>query len=114
MDGDCIFCLIGGGEAESDVLYQDDDCFVIRDIAPKAPVHLLVIPSGHFTYLTELTPEHYRMIGAMFKTAEKMSREKGLGASGYRLVINQGDDAGQQVPHLHLHVLGGRPLSGMG
>ena len=111
---DCIFCKIGGGEIESEILYRDDHCFVIRDIAPKAPVHLLVIPNEHFTYLTNLSPEFYPTIGSMFAAAEEMAKREDLHSAGYRLVVNQRDDAGQQVPHLHLHVLGGKPLGGMG
>ena len=114
MEQECIFCRIGSGEVESDILYRDDNCFVIRDIAPKALVHLLVIPNRHFTQLTGLAPEHHSMLGGMFETAHGMSETLGVDASGYRLVINQGDDAGQQVAHLHLHVLGGGPLAGMG
>ena len=113
MPEDCIFCKIGSGEIKSDILYRDDNSFVIRDIAPKAPVHLLVIPNEHFTYLTGLTPEYYPMIGGMFKAAEEVARREGVADSGYRLVINQGSDAGQAVDHIHLHVLAGGPLSSM-
>ena len=113
MPEECIFCRIRSGDLESEVLYQDDNCFVIRDIAPKAPVHLLVIPNRHFTYLTDLTPEHYPMIGGMFRAAKEMARREGLVDAGYRLVVNQGSDSGQAVAHLHLHLLGGKPLSGM-
>ena len=114
MGEDCIFCKVGSGEIESDVLYRDDYCFVVKDIAPKAPVHMLIIPNRHFTYLANLSPEHYAMIGGMFSAAEEMARREGVTDSGYRLIINQGDDAGQQVAHLHLHLLAGRPLHGMG
>jgi histidine triad (HIT) family protein len=110
----CIFCQIGIGEIESDILYRDDNCLVIRDISPKAPVHLLVIPHRHFTYLTDLTAEDYPMIGGMFKAAQEMAEREGVAGAGYRLIINQGSDAGQAVDHLHLHVLGGSPLGGMG
>ena len=110
----CIFCQIGSGEIESDILHRDDNSFVIRDIAPKAPVHLLVIPNRHFTHLTHLTPEDYGMLGGLFKTAQDMADREGVGTTGYRLIINQGVHAGQAVDHLHLHVLGGRPLAGMG
>ena len=114
MAEDCIFCKIQRGEIESDILHRDESCFVIRDIAPKAPLHLLVISNQHFTYLTDLTPEFYATLGDMFSAAKEMAmREVGAG-DGYRLVINQGDDAGQQVPHLHLHVLAGRALGTMG
>ena len=111
---ECIFCKIGGGEIESDVLYRDDSCFVIRDIAPQAPVHLLVIPNRHFIELTGLTLEDHAMIGGMYQAAQEMARREGVDSTGYRLVVNQGSDAGQGVPHLHLHVLGGRRLKEMG
>ena len=114
MPQDCIFCKIGSGEIESEILYRDEHCFVIRDIAPKAPVHLLIIPNLHFTYLTGLTPDFYPVLGGMFNAAMEMARHEGVGDAGYRLIINQGDYAGQQVPHLHLHLLAGRPLAGMG
>ena len=113
MDQDCIFCKIGSGEVPSDILHRDDICFVIRDIAPKAPVHLLVMPNQHFTFLEDLTPDHYAMFGRLFQVAEQMASKERLSGSGHRLVINQGGDAGQQVDHLHLHVLGGRPLGDM-
>mgnify|MGYP001036685451 CR=1 FL=1 len=109
----CVFCRISLEEIESDILYRDDNCFVIRDIAPRAAVHLLVIPNRHFEYLTDMTAEDYPMIGGMFKAAEEMAEREGVADAGYRLVINQGSDAGQAVDHLHLHVLGGNPLGGM-
>ena len=114
MPDQCIFCKIGSGELASDILYRDSHCFVIRDIAPKAPVHLLVIPNDHFTFLSNLTPGHNTMVGAMLLAAEEMAVREGIDTSGYRLVINQRDDSGQLVDHLHMHVLGGRPLSDMG
>lgn len=114
MAQDCIFCRIGRGEIDSEILYRDDSCFVIRDIAPKAPVHLLVIPNEHFTYLAELTPTHYPMMDGMFAAAQEMAGREGVAGSGYRLVINQGEDSGQEVAHLHLHVLGGKRLGEMG
>ena len=114
MAQDCIFCQIGRGEVKSDILHRDDNCFVIRDIAPKAPVHLLIVPSRHFTYLTGLSSEHYRMIGGMFDAAREMARREGVDGSGYRLIVNQGGDAGQVVAHLHMHLLAGRPLGEMG
>ena len=110
MASDCVFCKIGSGEIPSDILYRDSHCFVIRDIAPEAPVHLLVIPNEHFTFLSGLTPGHGTMVGAMLLAAEAMAVREGIGETGYRLVINQRDDSGQEVDHLHLHVLGGRRL----
>lgn len=114
MAQDCIFCQIGKGEVESDILYQDGNCFVVRDIAPKAPVHLLIIPRRHFTYLTGMTQAEYSMIGGLFYVAQEMAKRQGVDRTGYRLVINQGRDAGQQVAHLHLHLLAGRALGAMG
>ena len=114
MPEDCIFCKIGGGEVQSDILHRNDSCFVIRDIDPKAPVHLLVIPHHHFTYLTGLTQEFYPVLGGMFATAQQMAQREGVGDTGYRLIVNQGDHAGQQVTHLHLHLLAGKPLGAMG
>ncbi len=113
MSDECIFCKINRGEIPSDILYRDDDCFVIRDIAPKAPVHLLVIPTVHFTYLAGLSEEFQPVLWRMFSAARDMATREGVGDSGYRLVINQGPDSVQEVPHLHLHVLGGRHLGGM-
>ncbi len=113
MDQDCIFCKIAGGEIDSDVVYRDDRCFVIRDIAPRAPVHLLIIPSSHFTYLTNVTQDFVPVLGSMLVTAQEMAQREGLTEDGYRLVINQGPHSGQQVPHLHMHLLGGNPLGDM-
>ena len=113
MASDCIFCKIGSGEVPSEVIYRDSHCFAIRDIAPKAPVHFLIIPNEHFTHLSELTPGHGTMVGAMLLAAEEVAVQEGIGQSGYRLIINQRDDAGQMVDHLHMHVLGGRRLGGM-
>ncbi|MCI0869778.1 MAG: histidine triad nucleotide-binding protein [Chloroflexi bacterium] len=117
MADDCIFCKINIGEIPSEKLYQDDDCFVIRDIAPKAPTHLLIIPKRHMTYLTGLTgmtPEFQPVIGAMYKAASLMAVAEDVADTGYRLIVNQRGDAGQEVPHLHMHLLAGRRLGPMG
>ena len=114
MPQDCIFCKIGSGEVDSEILHRDDHCFVIRDIAPRTPVHLLIIPNQHFTYLTELRPAFYSVLGGMFMAAQEMAQREGVQQAGYRLVVNQGGHAGQQVPHLHLHLLAGMPLAAMG
>jgi histidine triad (HIT) family protein len=113
VDQDCIFCKIAVGEIPSDILYRDDVCFVIQDIEPSAPVHLLVIPNDHFTYLDGLTVEQHGMVAAMFQAAAHMAAREGIAKSGYRLIVNQGDDSGQMVDHLHLHVLGGEPLGAL-
>ena len=114
MVEDCIFCKIGQGEIPSELLYRDDTSFVIRDINPRAPTHLLVLPFEHVTYLASFTPEREVLLGHLVLVAKEMAQREGLTESGYRLVINQGSDSGQEVPHLHLHALGGRRLGAMG
>ncbi|MDP6102182.1 MAG: histidine triad nucleotide-binding protein [Dehalococcoidia bacterium] len=114
MSEDCIFCRIGWGEIPSDILYHDDLAFVIRDINPKAPTHLLVLPFEHVTYLSSFTQDKEALLGHLILMAMEIVQQVGLAESGYRLVINQGPDSGQEVPHLHLHVLGGSRLGTMG
>ena len=114
MAEDCIFCKIGRGDIPSSFLDRDDRVFVIRDINPKAPTHLLVVPIEHVTYLAAFTQDREALLGHMLLVAREMAQREGLTESGYRLVINQGPDSGQEVPHLHLHVLGGGRLGAMG
>ena len=110
----CIFCKIRSGEIPGNVLHSDDTCFVIRDIAPAAPVHLLVMPNEHFTHLEALDGERTGMVGHLVLVARQMAQAEGIAESGYRMVINQKDDGGQLIDHLHLHVLGGQKLGEMG
>ena len=114
MVADCIFCRIVRGEIPSEVLYRDDRAMVIRDISPRAPVHLLVIPVEHFTWLTNMSEESEALIGHLFFVAQQMARREGVDESGYRLAINQRDDAGQEIDHLHIHLLGGKRLKPVG
>lgn len=114
MADDCIYCKIRDGELPSDMLYRDELCFVIRDIFPRAPTHLLVIPVEHFERISELESRFDQTFGAMFAAAKISANAEGVSESGYRLILNQGEDGGQEVPHLHLHVLGGRRLGGLG
>ena len=114
MDSSCIFCKIGAGEIPGDFVYRDDETFVIRDIAPRAPVHLLVIPTVHVERIAELGTEDLSIVEAMFLAAKEAVRSEGIDESGYRLIINQGEEGGQEVPHLHMHVLGGKRLGGLG
>jgi histidine triad (HIT) family protein len=109
---DCIFCNIVAGKIPSDIIYQDEEVIAFRDINPQSPVHLLVIPREHFTSLTNLTEEEKPLMGHMVIVANKLAKDEGISESGYRLVINCGRQGGQLVPHLHLHVIGGRQLSG--
>ena len=113
MADDCIFCKIRDGAIPADILLRNDHCFVIRDVAPKAPVHLLVIPNLHIESLQGLSGDEREGISSMYAAAAQAAAGEGVDSTGYRLVVNQGRDADQTVDHLHLHVLGGRPLGGM-
>lgn len=110
----CIFCQISRGGAGAERLYTDDRCFVIRDIYPSAPTHLLVIPHQHITSLAYIGPGQESLTGHLFTVAEEMARREEVTVSGYRLVINQGRDSGQEVVHLHLHLLAGKRLPALG
>ena len=112
MDKNCVFCKIIAGEIPSPRLYEDENMIVIRDVEPKAKYHYLCIPKEHFPYLTDLNDKRAETLKECFlKIAEK---KDSLGLSGgYRVIINQGDDAGQTVRHLHIHLLGGEKLSDM-
>ena len=109
---DCIFCRIISGEIPSDIVYQDEEVLAFRDINPQAPVHILVIPKRHIPSLDQLTEDDLPLVGRMVAVATRLAKEEGIAESGYRLVINCGREGGQVVPHLHLHVIGGRMLSG--
>ncbi len=106
---DCIFCKIRDGVIPSPKLYEDDEVFVIRDIEPKAKCHYLMIPKRHFKLLSETTKEDEAMLGRALKKIAELAPKLGL-ENGYRIIINQGDDGGQTVFHLHIHILGGEKL----
>ncbi len=106
---DCIFCKINKGEIPSKKFYEDDKMFIIADIDPKAKLHYLMIPKKHYKLLSEMTESDAADLAACLKKLSEIAPSLGL-ESGYRLVINQGDDAGQTVFHLHVHVLGGQPM----
>lgn len=104
-----VFCKIIKGELKSDPVYQDDEFVVIRDIKPAAPVHLLVIPTKHIDSLADVGRDNAALLGRGLLLAEQMAKAQGL-EKGYRIVINEGEHGGKLVPHLHIHVLGGRRL----
>jgi histidine triad (HIT) family protein len=106
----CLFCRIVAGTAPSTQVYADDEIVVIQDINPQAPVHVLVIPRRHIATIADVRPEDGPLLAHIFGVAARVARERGLDASGYRVVINHGRDAGQTVHHLHVHLLGGRPM----
>ncbi len=108
---DCIFCRIVRGEIPSDVVYKDDDVVAFRDINPQAPVHILIVPVEHIAELNATSDEHAQLLGKLIRTAVKLAKQENIAESGYRVVINQGRDAGQSVDHLHVHLLGGRAMS---
>lgn len=111
---DCIFCRIIAGEVASEVIYSDDQAIAIQDINPKAPVHLLIFPRKHIPTASDLTLEDQALAGHLMLVAVELARRHGVDESGYRMVINCRQDGGQVVPHIHLHLLGGRQLGKMG
>lgn len=110
----CIFCRIVRGEIPSPRVLEGDDWIMIRDIAPAAPVHLLVIPHRHVESVATLEDGDADLAGRLLLAARDAARQEGIADDGYRVVINTGQHGGQTVPHLHVHVIGGRQLSGHG
>ena len=106
----CIFCEIVAGQLPAETVFQSEMVIAVKDIRPQAPVHILIIPKEHIPTLNDLTTEHRQLIGEMFLAARNVAAEFGLSEKGYRTVLNCNKDAGQQVYHIHLHVLGGRKL----
>jgi len=112
MVEDCVFCKIAAGEIPCRQVYADDELIAFHDISPQAPTHILVIPRKHISNMNETTPEDQAVLGAMMLRASQIAAEAGLAETGYRLALNTGPDAKQSVFHIHLHILGGRPLEG--
>lgn len=106
----CIFCKIAAGEAAADVIYQDELVTAFRDIHPVAPTHILVIPNRHLHSLNEAGPDDERVLGRLLHVAGQLARQEKIEQDGYRLIVNTGRHAGQVVFHLHLHLIGGRPV----
>ena len=109
---DCVFCKIAASEIPADILYQDEQVVAFRDINPQAPVHVLIIPRKHIPSVVELSGAESSLVENMVSIANQLAVKEGVSESGYRLVINCGEQGGQLVPHLHLHLLGGRQLAG--
>lgn len=110
MDG-CLFCGIVAGSIPSKQVYQDEKITAFWDINPQMPVHVLMIPNEHVTSSNHLEPDHEAVVGYLFGKAQQIAADLGVGASGFRLVVNTGPDAQMSVPHLHVHLMGGRPMS---
>ena len=105
-DPNCLFCRIAAGQIPSRKVHEDDDLFVFHDIHPWAPVHFLMVPKQHIATLSDVGAEHEAMLGRMLVLAPKLAAEQGI-TNGFRTVINTGKDGGQEVYHLHMHVMGG-------
>ncbi len=107
---DCVFCRIVSGELPSEQVTFSEHTVAFRDIQPAMPTHVLVVPREHIESAATLEPAHAQVLSEMFQTAQQVAEGEGLAERGYRLVLNVGEDAQNSVPHLHLHVLGGRPM----
>jgi len=107
---ECIFCQIAKKEIPSEIVYEDERILTFKDIQPKAPIHLLIIPKKHIPSLDHLGKADRELIGELFLTAQRLARKFKIDRTGYRLIFNVGRDAGQTVDHLHLHLIGGKKL----
>ena len=111
MADECVFCRIVRKEVPSQPIYEDHDLVAFPDIRPVAPVHVLIVPKEHMVNLNDVGKNDVATLGKMLRLSAKIANEKGIAESGYRVVINNGEDGGQAVPHLHLHLLGGTRLN---
>ncbi|MCS6802279.1 MAG: histidine triad nucleotide-binding protein [Chloroflexota bacterium] len=111
---DCLFCKIIAGEIPSRMAYQDERVVAFHDIAPQAPVHILIVPREHLSGLSALTADHGPLLGAIHAAANTVAQQHGIAETGYRLVVNNGPHSGQTIFHLHYHLLGGAPLGRFG
>jgi len=107
---DCLFCRIAEKTLPSKIVHEDDKCVAFDDVNPQAPTHVLVIPRKHVASIAELNEADAGLLAHLMMTGSKIAKQKGIAEGGYRLVVNTGKNGGQTVFHLHLHVLGGRPM----
>lgn len=105
---DCLFCKIVAGEIQADIVYESDDAIAFRDINPKAPTHVLVVPRKHISTINDIAVEDEALVGKLFTAAREIAAADGVAEDGYRVTMNCNESAGQSVFHIHLHVLGGR------
>jgi histidine triad (HIT) family protein len=110
MSDDCLFCKIIAGDIPSDKVYSDDDVYAFRDINPAAPHHILIIPKKHMASVSAADDQDEALMGKLLLKANQIAEQEGLCSGGFRYVINTGNDGGQTVSHLHLHILGGRAM----
>lgn len=111
MTDNCLFCKIAAGQIPSEIVYQDEDGVAFRDINPQAPTHVLVIPREHLGNAAAASAEDAGLMGRLLLIAAQVARQEGIEESGYRLVLNVGPHGGESVPHLHIHLIGGRQLA---
>lgn len=112
--GECIFCMIAEGKIPADIVFKGENVIAFNDIDPKAPTHVIVIPKRHINPNADLSEEDIIIIPELYMAARAVACEKGIDESGYRILTNHGPDSGQEVEHLHFHVLGGRRLGDLG
>ena len=108
---ECVFCKIIAGEIPADIVLQNEEFIAFRDIQPQAPVHIIIVPKSHSDSLTQVSSDQHALIGRLILFAKELAERENISKSGYRLTINCGADGSQIVPHLHLHLLGGRKLN---
>ena len=107
---DCLFCKIVKGEIPSEKVYEDNEVLCFKDINPAAPIHILVIPKKHITNLLEVKPEDSKLISKIYEVINKLAKDLNIEKNGFRVIVNCGKDAGQEVMHLHFHLLAGKKL----
>jgi histidine triad (HIT) family protein len=108
---DCLFCKMVTGEIQPDVVYEDEDVLAFRDVNPQAPTHVLVIPRTHIATTNDLDEDSTALIGKLYLAVQRIAADEGIAERGYRTVVNCNPEAGQSVYHIHLHLLGGRPMN---
>jgi histidine triad (HIT) family protein len=110
-DANCLFCKIAAGLIDSDIVYQSDRVVAFRDINPQAPTHVLIVPRNHVSTINDLCESDLEDVGYLFFAAKEIAQAEGIAEKGYRVTMNCMEGAGQSMFHIHLHLLGGRPLS---
>ena len=110
MSSDCLFCKILAGEIPADVVYESETAVAFRDVNPQAPTHVLIIPRKHIATINDIEDEDHDVIGSLYTAAKSIAAGEGIAEDGYRAVMNCNESAGQSVFHIHLHILGGRPM----
>jgi histidine triad (HIT) family protein len=108
-----LFTKIINGDIPADIVYQDEQVTAFRDIAPQAPVHILIVPAKEIPTVNDIQPEDEQLIGHMFTAAHKIAEQEGVARDGYRLLVNTNEHAGQEIFHVHMHLFGGKPLGPM-